>query len=149
MAGSIEHVVEAIVARSVGVSYPAINALGIGDIRVPQVPLNEQLVVADFLDAETARIDALIAKKRQLVKLLEERIDALVRHQIAASPLVTSSATIPAIPIKRLLTKVGRPASAEDRMVTAFRNGQVTARSIRRAEGYTESWTEGARVQGG
>jgi len=33
-------------------------------------------------------------------------------------------------------------------MITAFRDGQVTARSLRRPDGYTESWTEGPRLQG-
>ncbi len=32
-----------------------------------------QTAIADYLDAETARIDALIAKKQQLIDLLEER----------------------------------------------------------------------------
>lgn len=41
-------------------------------------PLAEQRAIADYLDAETARIDALIAKKQQLIHLLEERIAALV-----------------------------------------------------------------------
>ena len=34
-------------------------------------PLAEQRAIADYLDAETARIDALIAKKQQLIHLLE------------------------------------------------------------------------------
>ncbi len=38
-------------------------------------PLAEQRAIADYLDAETARIDALIAKKQQLIHLLEERRD--------------------------------------------------------------------------
>jgi type I restriction enzyme S subunit len=36
-------------------------------------PLAEQRAIADFLDAETARIDALIAKKRHLITRLGER----------------------------------------------------------------------------
>ncbi len=66
-------VVEDIVARSVGVSYPAINATDIGDVRVPAISRERQRAVADYLDAETARIDALIDKKRQLLGFLEER----------------------------------------------------------------------------
>ena len=34
---------------------------------------DEQRAIADFLDAETARIDALIAKKRRMIELLDER----------------------------------------------------------------------------
>ncbi len=41
-------------------------------IRVPRVPVGMQRGIADFLDSETARIDALIAKKRKMILLLEE-----------------------------------------------------------------------------
>ena len=51
--------------RSVGVSYPAINASDLGGIPVHVHPLSRQRALADYLDRETARIDALIeAKKR-------------------------------------------------------------------------------------
>lgn len=66
-------VVEEIVARSVGVSYPAINALEIGDLRVPWRGLDQQRAIADFLDVEISRIDALVAKKRQLSKAVGQR----------------------------------------------------------------------------
>lgn len=36
-------------------------------------PMAEQRAIADYLDAETARIDALITKKQQLINLLDER----------------------------------------------------------------------------
>jgi type I restriction enzyme, S subunit len=40
----------------------------------------EQRAIADYLDAETARIDALIEKKRRLTELVSERMDAEVRN---------------------------------------------------------------------
>ncbi len=40
------------------------------------LPLAEQREIANYLDAETARIDALIAKKRQLIRVVEERFGA-------------------------------------------------------------------------
>ena len=49
----------------------------IGSVTFPGPPLAEQRAIADYLDAETARIDALIAKKQQLIHLLEERWIAL------------------------------------------------------------------------
>jgi type I restriction enzyme, S subunit len=66
-------VVEEVVARSVGVSYPAVNPSEVGLIKVPCPRLATQRAIADYLDRETARIDALIAAKRQMVELLEER----------------------------------------------------------------------------
>jgi type I restriction enzyme S subunit len=46
-------------------------------IRVFLPPLSSQRAIADFLDAETARIDALIAKKQQTVELLQSSFRAL------------------------------------------------------------------------
>ena len=66
-------VVEEVVARSVGVSYPAINPSDIGTVRVPLPPLARQRAIADYLDRETARIDALIEKKQELLRLLDAR----------------------------------------------------------------------------
>jgi len=51
-------------------------------LRVPEIPLAEQRAIADYLDAETARIDALIAKKQQLIHLLEERAKGRVEEGI-------------------------------------------------------------------
>src|SRR5713101_7692690 len=65
--------VEEIVARSVGVSYPAINPVDIGNLTMMVPPLTEQSAIADYLDGETARIDALIEKKRRMIELLEAR----------------------------------------------------------------------------
>lgn len=45
---------------------------------LPMPSLAEQRAIADFLDAETARIDALIAKKRRLIELLGEQFGAAV-----------------------------------------------------------------------
>lgn len=44
--------------------------------------LATQKQIADFLDAETARIDALIAKKQRLLTVLDERLDQLVRASV-------------------------------------------------------------------
>ena len=72
--------VEEIVARSVGVSYPAINASEIGDIQIPVVGLSQQRAIADYLDTETARIDALITKKQRMIELLDERLQVQRRR---------------------------------------------------------------------
>lgn len=139
--------IDEVVARSVGVSYPAINPSDLGRIRIPVPNKIDQQAIADFLDAETARLDHLIAQKRRLVALLHERIDSELRTIVGASHLVDDAGTTDAWPIRRLLRKVTRAGQDGD-MITAFRDGQVTARALRRAEGYTESWTEAARVQG-
>jgi type I restriction enzyme S subunit len=42
-------------------------------ISVPVPPIQTQRAIADYLDTETARIDALIAKKQRMMELLDER----------------------------------------------------------------------------
>jgi type I restriction enzyme S subunit len=64
-------------ARSVGVSYPAINALDIGNIPIMLPERDEQRRIADFLDAETARIDTLMSTKERAFELIDERRSAL------------------------------------------------------------------------
>lgn len=49
-------------------------------IAVP--PLPEQIKIAAFLDYETARIDALIAKQQRLIALLEEKRQAVISHAV-------------------------------------------------------------------
>ena len=44
----------------------------------PLPPLSEQRAIARFLDRETAKIDALVAKKERLIELLQEKRAALV-----------------------------------------------------------------------
>ncbi len=72
------HFVERVVANSVGVSYPAINASILGCFPVPFPGFDQQPTIADHLDRETARIDALIAKVRQAISLLHEYRTALI-----------------------------------------------------------------------
>lgn len=74
--------VEAIVARSVGVSYPAVNASEIGTLPVPLPAEDEQRAIADFLDRETAKIDTLVAKKRTLIERLKEKRAALISRTV-------------------------------------------------------------------
>ncbi|TYL50027.1 hypothetical protein FXB39_10170 [Nocardioides sp. BGMRC 2183] len=70
-------------AHSTGVSYPAITATQLIalDLRLPS--LEEQRVIADYLDRETARIDSLIEEQQRLIDLLRERRQAVVLHAIA------------------------------------------------------------------
>lgn len=71
-----------VVANSVGVSYPAINASDL--VRIPAVepPIEEQQTIARFLDFKTAQIDALIAKKKALLDKLAEKRTALISHAV-------------------------------------------------------------------
>lgn len=75
--------IEEVVARSVGVSYPAINASEIGDLRLRVPDLDEQRRIADFLDAETARIDRLLELRERQVEVLNEWALGVIASELA------------------------------------------------------------------
>ena len=72
----------AVEMRSVGVSYPAIAVLDLAGIKIPVPGLSRQRAIADYLDCETARIDALIAAKERTLKLLAEKRRALITRAV-------------------------------------------------------------------
>lgn len=63
------------------------------DVTLP--PLEEQRAIADFLDIETARIDALIDKKRRLITLLDERLSVHTAEVLHSSEADGISGTGP------------------------------------------------------
>jgi type I restriction enzyme S subunit len=100
------------------VRTPRINWENLGDIEVSAPPLAEQRAIADYLDAETARIDALVAKKKQLIRLLDERW-----RVTAETTMNELGATYGWAPLKRFVECLdGRrvPLSGEER---ALRRG--------------------------
>lgn len=72
--------VDKVVANSVGVSYPAITAADLMALDLLRPPLDEQRAIADYLDQETAQIDALVAKQEELISHLEERRLAVITN---------------------------------------------------------------------
>ncbi len=66
------------VATSEGTKMPRTSWEKVGAYRSWLPPEFEQQAIADYLDTETGRIDALISKKRRLVELLRERRRALI-----------------------------------------------------------------------
>ncbi len=64
-----------------------------GTFVFPAPSLDEQNAVTAFLDRETARIDAMVAKKERLVELLQEKRTALITHAV-------TKGLDPAVPMK-------------------------------------------------
>lgn len=54
----------------------------IGVCELPLPPIEEQQAIARFLDAKTAQIDTLVAKKRQLIAKLKEKRSALIARTV-------------------------------------------------------------------
>jgi type I restriction enzyme S subunit len=86
------------------VRTPRINPEDLGLIPVSLPTSKEQTAIADLLDAETARIDALLAKKQRMIELLVERRRVFVSKAMTTgldnqAPLVpTESEFAPELP---------------------------------------------------
>lgn len=63
-------------------AIPGLSREYVYSIFVPVPTLQEQEFIADFLDRETEKIDALIAKKGRLIELLDEKRYALIAHAV-------------------------------------------------------------------
>ena len=59
-----------------------LNGTILGEVITPVPPLDEQRAIAAFLDRETERIDALVAKKRLLIERMEEYRTALITRTV-------------------------------------------------------------------
>ena len=66
-------------------AQPGLSVELVEQLDIPVPPLPAQRAIANYLDRETARIDALIAAKQQMAGLLEQRFDAAVFHAVAGS----------------------------------------------------------------
>ncbi len=63
---------------SVGSTYDAVSTADVGRMPIPTPPLPEQRTIADYLDTETTRIDALSSREESVIKLLQEYRTALI-----------------------------------------------------------------------
>lgn len=70
--------IDALVSRSVGVSYPAVSPFEIGRLAVPLPTKEEQQTIAEFLENETARIDSTVASVEAAIERLQEYRFALI-----------------------------------------------------------------------
>jgi type I restriction enzyme S subunit len=118
------------------------QSLGFDDIKTLVLvlpPIDEQRHIADYLDHETAEIDAFIAEQVRFVSLLEERSEAVLAGSFAGR-----RDDVVEVPIGRLLQKLERSPQPGAGVVTAFRDGHVGGRWTRRVEGFTEASSHGS-----
>lgn len=64
-------------------TYPNLSVPEYSSSLLPVPPLPEQGKIIGFLDQETAKIDTLIGKQQQLIKLLKEKRHAVISHAIS------------------------------------------------------------------
>lgn len=123
--------------------------------RYPCPSLADQRRIAAYLDSETRQMDALVAEKETMLKLLEEKRAAQISHAVTLgldprAPLKPSALPwLGDIPkhwevrrAKYLFVQTSHPVEDDMEIVTCFRDGQVTLRKNRRAEGYTNAILE-------
>ena len=68
--------------RKEGATVESLELELIENSRFPLPPKSEQHAIAEFLDRETGKIDALVAKKERLIELLQEKRTALITHAV-------------------------------------------------------------------
>lgn len=86
-------------AVATGSTYSAVTTDDVGALPMPLPTRAAQSAIADYLNRETARIDRLIAAKRRLLFLLEERFWSWADHEI----IRTSTAFLP---LRRFITRI-------------------------------------------
>lgn len=64
-------------------TLPSLSREVLGAIMVPLPPTDEQRAIADYLDRETAQIDALVAKQEEFIRLLRERRSGIIAASVA------------------------------------------------------------------
>jgi type I restriction enzyme S subunit len=125
-------------------------------LTIPLPSLPEQRAIVAFLDDKCAKIDGAVKIKEDQIALLRERRqiiiqDAVTRGLNPAAPMKDSGidwiGQIPAhwdvVRFKYLFSQSRLPVRNDDEIVTSYRDGQVTLRSNRRLDGYTEAIIEG------
>lgn len=67
---------------STSTALPSMTQNDLNAVRLPAPPVSDQIQIADFLDRETAKIDALIDKQNQLIATLRENRTATITHAV-------------------------------------------------------------------
>lgn len=67
---------------NIGMGIPHVNGTALKELHYLIPSFLEQRTIAEFLDKKTAEIDALVAKKEELLNLLTEQRTALITHAV-------------------------------------------------------------------
>jgi type I restriction enzyme, S subunit len=86
-------------SRGQGTTFIELSTEGLAGATIVVPPLEIQRSIADFLDAETLRIDDLVIKKRRMLDLVRAQFDLLVRHTL-------DDPNWPRLPLKRRWTVI-------------------------------------------
>lgn len=96
-------------------------------LRVPDPPAAEQRAIADYLDTETARIDALIAKKQRMIEVLERRSAATLDDRLSS----LFRPDVPLVPLRYVLRERDRRAFGSETVLSVYRDYGVIVKASR------------------
>lgn len=68
--------------RANGLTRVGLGQYEVDNAELPFPPLSEQIAIAEFLDRETRKVDALVAEQRRLIELLREKRQAVISHAV-------------------------------------------------------------------
>ena len=68
--------------RANGLTRVGLGQAALSSLPIPVPPVDQQRQIADYLDVQTAKIDALIGKQEQLIETLAERRQAVISHAV-------------------------------------------------------------------
>ena len=71
-----------LIVLSAGGGQPNLSQDDLRQLRIPAPTLDEQRIIAEFLDRETSRLETLVAKKRTLIERLKEKRTALISRTV-------------------------------------------------------------------
>lgn len=120
-----DQVMDEIVATSVGVSYPAIQATALQRIRVPFAPFDDQQRIADYLDCETGEIDVMVARLDDVARGLRSRRSGVCSALLA--PLFEADT----VPLWAILTPVKDQNHPHEEVLSVYREYGVILKSSR------------------
>ncbi len=101
---------------------------------IPLPSLNEQQTIADYLDTETARIDALIEKKRRMVELLNEKrrtLSTIVIRGDRNVPGVSPRGEVTKTRLRFILRERDTRGSVDEQVLSVYRELGVVPKAGR------------------
>ncbi len=121
-------------AIATGANIHHVSAERVRDLRMRFPPLDIQRAIADFLDDETARLDAVIAKKRRLVELLSERLSCQIDGIVWSSGGKVTPLTHLVPPNRRIMYGIVLPGPDVEDGVPIVKGGDVKMHRLNRAD---------------
>jgi type I restriction enzyme S subunit len=128
-------------AEATGVTRFGLRSEAIGNLLVPVPRLTTQRAIADFLDGETARIDALIAAKQRMVMLLAEHRESSAADLVERAKDLGSS--VPLWTVMRPDETTGAP---DLEVLSVYRDHGVIPKSSR-SDNYNKTPEDLSRYQ--